>query len=523
MAKIPAITAIYEPPPGTIIDQNDPWHAPGQSRGLVERVRETAGGYVGPQLSPGTIQEREIVSEKVASGPRDVVFPWFLPYFDSATLHESEAMRLAYRQMLASPAVKSALLGKLFGVAGLDLKILPPDKKNPRDKAIAKHVEWMLTERLHDGVPGLIWSVLSGALIDGYSVNEKVWALEDRGRYAGKYSLGKLKPKDTNNDLVLQTDEYRNVIGILGMRYNGGREFSPANFLIYRHLPLYDNPTGMSDLRAAYAAFWMLDTITKLRAINCEKYAIPMLMGTYQNTTVKSSLESALKMAKSQRWLSVPESCKVTVLEMAGTSEEHFRSFRNDLLHDIYLGIQYAILQSLEGDTTEGRGNSQVHESTSDKVVWFLANSVESLLNDRDCGLIKDCVDLNYVTAEYPKASLSAVDVNELAQEIQVDTALHALGLDLSKDEIYERYGRTPPEDDDDVLPGQAPQGPPGGAPGALPGPGDNGGTPSLPFMDQDIFTPSEKVLPPAEVGGARPFRGQRFSEQWRRYLSATG
>lgn len=501
MPTIPAITAPSR--------SEDAWHVPGPSHGLVERVREEAGGYVGPQLSPGTIQEREIVSEKAASGPRQVVFPWFLPYFDSTSLHETAVMRLAYRQMLKSPIVKSAIFSKLFGVAGLDLKILPADKKNARDKAIAKHVEWMLTERLHDTVPGLIWSVLVGALIDGYSVCEKVWVLEDRGRYSGKYSLAKLKPKDTNNDLVLQTDEFRNVIGVMGLRYNGGKEFSPADFLIYRHLPLYDNPTGFSDCASAYGAYWMLDTVTKLRAIGCEKYSFPLIWGTYQNTTVKSSLEAALKLAKSQRWISVPESCKVQALEMAAGSEEHFRSFRNDLVHEIYLGIQYAVLQQLEGETTDGRGNSQVHESSADKAAWFLASSVESLLNDRDCGLIKDCVDLNYVTAEYPKAVLSSVDVNELAQEIQVDTALHTLGLDLSKDEVYERYGRTPPEDDDDVLPGQqAP--PPGGA---------SGGGGSLPFDDLDLFSPAEKSLPPAE-GAARPFR--RFSEKWHRYLAAT-
>jgi len=520
MAKIPALTS------WTNGDTYNPWHPPGASEGMVQLVRDEAGGYVGPQLSPGTTQEVVITREHAASGPRNVVFPWFLPYFDATTMHESAVMRMAYRQMMADPRIKTAVLGKLFGIAALGLKILPADKKNTRDKAIAKHVEWMLTERLKGTVPGLVWSILVSALIDGYSVSEKVWTLEERGRYSGKYSLKALKPKDTNNDLVLQTDEYRNVIGVLGLRYNGGQVFSPARFLIYQHLPLFDNPTGMSDLRAAYQSYWMLDTVTKLRAVASEKYAIPLLYGTYQSSTVKASLEGALKLAKSQRWFAVPEQCRVQALEMAGSSEEHFKSFIMDLRHDIFLSIQGAVLQTLEGETTDARGNSQVHASTSDKFVWFLANSVESCLNDRDSGLIKDCVDLNYVADEYPKAALSSVDVNELSQEIQIDLGLKQLGWIHSIDELAERYGRNVPEDDDDKLqpPEQAAGGAAGGTPGASapeppgpPGPpGGNGQGGELPFMEQDMFTPRSR---PLREAAARPFQGERFSEAWRDYL----
>lgn len=487
---------------------------PGPSRGIVQRIRETLGGWVGPQRSVGTPLERHVIEEKAAAGPRNVVFPWFLPYFDNHT-RETEAMRLAYRHMLADPRVKAALFGKLFGVCSLDLKILPADKKNPRDKSIAQHVQWMLTERLRDCVPGLIWSVLSGGLVDGYSVSEKVWTLEDRGRYAGKYSLAKLKPKDVGQDLVLQTDEFRNVVALQGLRYNAGLELSPSDFLIYRHLPLYDVPTGMSDLRAAYQSYWMMDTAYKLRMIHAEKNAMPMLVGSYQNTTVKNSLEAALKLAKSQRWISVPEQCKVIALDIAGAAAGVFKELIDDLRHDIFLGIQYAVLQSLEGETTDGRGNSQVHASTADKCVRFLANSVESLLNDRDGGLIKDMVDLNHVVSEYPRAQLSAVDVNELVQEIAIDTGLKQLGWVHSIDELSERYGRNVPEDEDDKL-----KPPPAGPGGAAPGGGDGGGP--LPFDDMNILTATPKLLPPAGgAGGVKDFRGQRFNDAWRAYLAA--
>jgi hypothetical protein len=497
---------------------------PGQSAGLVHDLDRTVGAYPGPVLSEGTVVEERIVREQLASGPRDVVFPWFLPYFDANQLQETAIMRLAYRQMLKSSVVKSAVLGKVFGVASLDLNVIPADKNNARDQEIAQHVQWMLTERLRDTLPGLIWSILVASLIDGYSVSEKVWEFEERGRYAGSWSLTKLKPKDTNNDLVLQTDEFRNVVGIMGLRYNGGREFAPAHFLIYRHLPLFDNPTGMSDLAAAYAPYWMLDTVQKLRAIGAEKHAIPFLLGKYRDATVKNSLEQALRMAKSQRWLSVPDGTAVEVINMAGASAEIFKTFRDDLVHEIYLGIQYAILQALEGQTTEGRGNSQVHQTQSQQALWFLASTIESALNDRNTGLVKDIVDLNHVVSEYPRAKLSSVDVNELAQEIQIDTALHQLGIELSKDELYDRYSRKPPESQKDSLAGGT-GGPAGGAPG------QNGAAkpPGLPFMEQDIFTPAQREAQPRpaqcteedERRRSQPAQPFRFSEPWQRYLAS--
>src|SRR6185369_14327371 len=113
------------------------------------------------------------------------IMPWFLPYQNNQSgMHETAQTRQAYRIMMASPHVKASVLGKLLGVAGLELKILPVDKKNARDREIAEGCQWILGERIRGGFPGMAWSILSGAAIDGYSINEKVWAIERKGRWA---------------------------------------------------------------------------------------------------------------------------------------------------------------------------------------------------------------------------------------------------------------------------------------------------------------------------------------------------
>lgn len=444
------------------------------SRGILSWLRQTLGGWAGPEHSQGSRAERDLRTERVRSGPLGVVLPWFLPYFDEQqTLSETPQMRLAYRRMLADPNVKAAFLGKALAVGALNLKINPARKKDKKDQRIADFVRWNLTEALADGVPGLIWSILSGALIDGYSVCEKVWAHEDRGDWRGKYYLRAAKPKDTGRDVVLETDEYRNIVGVRGLRYNPGITFPTEAFILYRHLPLWGVATGMSDFRAVYGRWWLLDTVLKLRAIGLEKRSLPVLVGTFLTPEQRPSLEASLALVKSQNWLAVPEGVRVEALNIAGSADGMFAEAIKDLKHDIFLGIQGAILQALEGSVTDGAGNSSVHRSTADLFNWQLSHSVEQVLNDRQSGLIRDVVDLNFVADRYPRATLSAVDTGELLAEADLDQKIWSMGLDLSKEEMYEKYGRTPPdpENPDDCLSNKDSQGGgSGGAGGAMGG-----------------------------------------------------
>jgi hypothetical protein len=334
------------PPPGS----PPPSHAPGG--GIVRWVRRAAGYFLGPVLShpsrpapqaPGTTpplevppDARALTTEQAAAGPRGITLPWFLPYPDDYT-QETAAARFAYRKMLADPNVKAAALGKIFGVASLDLQVIPADKKEPLHQEIAEHVRWALHERLTDGVPGLVWNVILHALVDGYSVCEKVWAYEERGEYAGTYALDALKPKDTMNDCALETDQFRNPVGVVGLRYNAGRVYHPVNFVIHRHQPLFDSPVGVSDFRAAFSRYWMLDTVEKLRAVFLSKRAVPVLKGTYKTWSQKPSLEQALRQAQQANWMSVPEGVLVEALNIAGAADTVYAEAIRDLKHDIFL------------------------------------------------------------------------------------------------------------------------------------------------------------------------------------------
>jgi len=215
---------------------------------VVDRVR---GGFNALTSERDPSPDRPVPEgEKIKTSMR---IPLFLPYWDQQqSVGETELMRLAYRRMLADPHVKSALLGKIFAVMGEEINIRPHNKVNVRDQLIASFNEWNIKERLKGGFAGLVWSVLIGGLLDGYSVCEKVWDVEEEGAWKGKEVLTDLKPKDVNQDLVVEVDEYRNILYLKGLRFNSGQEFNPDDFVVFTYLPLYGTPTGMSDMRACY-------------------------------------------------------------------------------------------------------------------------------------------------------------------------------------------------------------------------------------------------------------------------------
>lgn len=466
---------------------------PRASTGVLDWLRRAFGGWAGTLFSRGSPAEKALTEEKASSGPRGIILPWLPPYQDLYTGETAEHRR-CYRIMWSDCNVKSALASTIFGVGDLDLQMIQASQDHS-DGQIADFVTYCLTRRVNDGFPGIVWSLLGGGLVDGYSLCEQVLQLDDHGKWAGKIVLDRFVPLDVGFDVALETDDHRRVTNVLGLRYNAGLKWDTSAFTHYRHMPLYGSPVGMSLLRSCYRPWWLLSAAEALRGIALEKRAVPILLGHYPpGGAVKASLEAALAMAKSQTWLSVPEGVKVEVLNVAGQADNIFKSACDSWKHDIFLSISGAYLQAVEGTTQSGRGSSKVHKSTADLIKWYLSTTIETALN----GLIKTLVDLNFVVTQgYPNAKLSSVDTEELTQLAGIVKSLNGIGLDLSKADLYDVFARQSPDKDDpdDRLPG-APQKPPGG-----------GGAAAM----ADTMS-----VPAAEVPGEVPFR---FSEGWRQWL----
>lgn len=419
----------------------------------------------------------------------------FLPQHDGVT-GETAEMRAEYRKMLRDESVKASLLSLIARVASLPWQIHAENEDDGRERDAARWLDWM-TDRMEGGKPQIVHEILFGGLIEGHSICEKVWDFDPVpfGRWAGKHRYRALKSKDTKY-AQLTVDQFRNVIAIRGTAWNAGRLYDPRDFVIFTNLPLWDNPQGMSELRAAYRYYWIKDTLWKLRAVYLEKYAAGGLMkGTYRRNELRTSLEQALANAKAQTYVALPDGTEMDLIDLATRGGNDFEKAIEDCNQAICISITWAFLQSMEGTTNAGAGNSETHKDTTQLPVDRLAKAVAFAVMHQ---LFPDSVKVNFgPDVSAPLLTLGAVDDQELIPTAQLYGMLQGMGVELSKKAAYKRFRVDEPENPEDVL--QKPQqGQPGGE-GGMPGmPGLGGGPPSPPKP------------PGGGTHGWQPYRGAR-------------
>lgn len=479
----------------------------------------TTGGSMprlgGPPVRPEPAEEgsldlfREKVLASALTGRQQ-----FLPWLDRYT-HETPQIRRVYREMMKSAVVKAALLSKVINVASQDLQVHPAEDTE-RDRAAADFARRAVLS-CQGGMRKIAETLLLPLLIDGHVVAEKGLELSQRGPTRGKVVYKHLKAKDTQDAPAVQlvTDEFRNVTGVYASGFGQGETFDPRGYVILSHMGLFESPAGTSDFRAAYAAYWKLDTVEKLRIIYLEKYTTPLLKGTYPagDYESKASVERAMAQAKGGTWFSVPEGVMVEVMQIAMRGESEFQKAIADYKEEIALAIAGAFLQMLtsRGGGGDMRGDSATQKTTSELFVWYLA---ELLAQDAITQqMLPDLYDYNFAPdIGYGYATLGGINETELRASAELDDILvNRLGLPLSQKERMRFYGKQPAEDEKDTIRPVAKAPSPsgavrGGGQGDQQGNGDGeGGNGEFPFEFADRrggqFAP----------GGGRVPRGQRI------------
>jgi hypothetical protein len=363
----------------------------------------------------------------------------FLPYIGDET-GETAEMRRAYRAMLKDPVCKAAFETNVLAVSSLDFQVQPQNRKSPREQEGCDFIRHCV-EHLPGGMPQVIRSLVAGTLLDGFGVCEKVFEIEDqhqkfRGKVVGKY----LKDKDTTN-LTLQGDQYRNVTHVLDNRTN--TPYPARDFIVTQYMPIFQKPTGMSAFRSAYSSYWMYDTVIKLRAIHCERWASPFLLGKYEDPGDLPKLRDMLEQARARTWAAVPINTQIEAMSIAGGGEGDYRSFLDDCQKRILIAISGAYLQVLEGQVSDGRGSAAVSKSITELYQWQLVVMVQEALNR---GWVPDLIDWNYEGMEYPRITLGGVNEYEQQGRLNLYAGVQQLNLPVSRAEVYENLGVQPPD-----------------------------------------------------------------------------
>ena len=426
---------------------------------------------------------------------------WFLPYADSTATDDTPDIRAAMRKMLRDPYIKSAWLSQLLSVLSQPIQVhVPKGKKNRTDQGRADFVRHCL-EHAQDGMLGVGTAILMNHGSDGYTVSEKVWQTDARGKYANKVTLRALKPKDLDEHGRLIGDEHNNVTGVWSSRTN--ETYPITDFVYTRYLHTFDEPMGMAAFRPSYGAYWARDTVRKLRIIHKEKNLDGLLMGTYEDPADKGPLEAALARARSSTWLSIPAGVRVEMLSKSQAAEGDYKSFDESLREESLVGIALAHLHILQGGVSDARGNTKVHKAVADLGPWLLTYIIQYAINRQ---IVPDLIDYNYgYSDEYPQVTLGGVSNAEVIELLQVLEGAQRAGFKPSKS--YYATELTIQEadqtDPDDLLtpPSAAPPGGGGMDLGGMLG-GMGGGDPFGGGGGGGGLPPGPPALPPAPTAG---------------------
>jgi hypothetical protein len=376
---------------------------------------------------------------------------------------EDAEMREVYREMMRDESVKAAVLQKCLGVSSLGLSFVLPKgwEGNAQAARINDFVGYNFEEHLHTGWPQTAWSLLSGLLQEGHVLGEPVMekAPLRGGPWDGKRPLAKIKSKDPKSyDLIL--DPFLNLHAVRS-RMNLHVVRPAERYLVVTHLPIYENPLGTSDLRAAYRAFVCKDAALKLRQLFLDKYAGPFLYATTTDAGNKLELAKDLKKARAAGYIVLPPGSTLNVLNLATASDAAFKSAMDDYDRAILIGILGSYLHVLEGQTQDGRGDTKVHRGVAELFQWFLA---ETLANAISRQVVPKIVHENFWLPCYPRAVLEAVDPNQIKSELAVGTLMRNAGVATSLSEWYKKSRWARPTSKEDTLEGK-PVTAPGGSP----------------------------------------------------------
>lgn len=359
----------------------------------------------------------------------------FLPYLETPT-RDTPEIRIALRQMLKDPYVKAAWLTQCFSVASSDFQVHPHDEDDVDAVLQAEFIQDGI-DRLHLGFAGMALSVLMPLGPDGISIVEPVTEIEGMGKWAGKWVPASVKSKDLEN-LYILGDRYRNIESIRSLRTPELGMVPADEFLIARYAPMFDEAFGWAAFRSSYQAWWMLDTVRKLRAIHHEKRTGGTVVGKYSDAKDRPTLEDTLRKLKSSTWACVPDGVELELMDLTKASDTDYAKFEEDKIRDIVIGITFAELQMLSSPNE--RGDTKVHQSQSRLPIWYLTRVLEETVNRQ---WIPRYIDWNFADPQgYPRLTVGGPDEAEMAALIDLIQKAQAAGYDdLDKDHYAKALG----------------------------------------------------------------------------------
>jgi len=399
-----------------------------------------------------TFSPKALTKDKAKSGKSRWGIQILDPNPDDLITYKGQGVKI-YQDMLREPYVKAALNNKKFEILAWPWTI-EPGSEEQKDIDIAEELENDLRHLEGQTFSETLYATLDG-LDCGYSIQEIL--MKQDGLV---YRFRKFRSLDPYY-YKFNLDAFGNILKVVADNVTGiiqQEEFDPRLFFIWSYNERYSNPFGNSDLRAAYRAYWIKDTAWKMRGLYMERYGQPTLVGKVppgSHTQVSEQLLDVLKTIQAETAIVIEDDQAVEVVNYAASgitgATTEFERATKDLNKDILVGILGSFLSVEEGKTTGARSMGEVHEEMLKRAAQFVAKTLEDAVNEQ---LIALYLRLN-IPGELenpPKFKFDRSQDFNRREEADVVAVLRKAGLELSMQEVRDKFGYRELEDGEETL-----------------------------------------------------------------------
>jgi len=372
----------------------------------------------------------------------------FLAPWNPDDLWQKDSTYSIYEDMLKDDQVSVATTLKKDLVLASGWDIVPGEEEQDD---LVYQLQLCLSEDPEVPFEDCLYQILS-AYDFGFSVSEKIFKKNEDG----KLTLKNIKTRHPGTWLI-NTDKYGNVERYEQLGAGLNVRDIDRNYLIhYINNPSWQNPYGTSDLRAAYAAYFIKSQIIRYYAIFIEKSASPTPIAKYPSglpDAAITKLHNSIKKFQSKTALTVPREVEIDFLESKSNGEAFIKGIN---IFNMFIGRSLLIpdLLGFQGSETSG-GSFNLGENQMEVFFKHISKRrqiIESIVNKE---ILKPIIVYNYGFVEnYPKFKLRPVSDKAIIGYAKLWLeAIKSQGYKPTHDEINHFRGIINfPESDEEMI-----------------------------------------------------------------------
>ena len=351
--------------------------------------------------SPAPQNNRDLFKEISTNRRQFFNLPW-QRYSNPDDLIGRKGLKI-YGEMGNDDAVKAALSMKMHAVlsTGWDIEPATTDALDIETAEFMKHNFVKMEGSLDDNLLAIM-----SALRYGFSLSELIFRQFDTGTYSGKIGLKAIKTR-LPYEFGFLTDPYDNLLedGIT----QGTNRFPSSKFVLYSFNSEFGNLYGTSDLRAAYAPYWMKKNVWNWWAMFLDRYGIPLAEGMYPRNSglsdqAVSDLQTMLARLQAATSITHPDDIKLA-FPTSSISAQGSQVFEKALQAAELAIARALLLPNLLGMSAQGDTGSYGQAKKHFDVFILIVEKLQRELSENVVGeqIIRRVIDLNYKVEEYPK------------------------------------------------------------------------------------------------------------------------